>query len=141
MSYHERYILFIIIIVTGTTLFWYLPSNLHFFTISEPIESNPCQPSPCGPNSQCKEVNNQAICSCAPNYMGTPPTCRPECIISSECPLHLACSNQRCMDPCSGSCGVGATCKVINHNPVCSCPSRYSGDPFIRCFKLRTYLC
>lgn len=108
--------------------------------MADPINVNPCQPSPCGPNSQCREINGQAVCSCSPNFIGAPPSCRPECTISAECPLDEACSNQRCSDPCIGSCGVGAICKVVNHNPICSCPTSYTGDPFTRCMRLRKYL-
>lgn len=94
---------------------------------------NPCNPSPCGPNSQCRETNGQAICTCLSGYIGAPPTCRPECVSSAECALSRACSNQRCIDPCKGNCGTGAQCQVINHNPICSCPSGFTGDPFSRC--------
>lgn len=100
---------------------------------SAPVERNPCQPSPCGSNSQCREINGQAVCSCIPGYVGSPPSCRPECVTSNECPQNEACNNQKCRDPCPGTCGVNAKCQVINHNPICSCPSRYTGDPFIRC--------
>ena len=98
--------------------------------------TNPCQPSPCGPNSQCREVNKQAVCSCLPEYMGSPPNCRPECVVSSECPLTKACVNQKCVDPCPGTCGLNARCEVINHSPICSCQSGYTGDPFTRCFPI-----
>ncbi|RZC36331.1 hypothetical protein BDFB_000153 [Asbolus verrucosus] len=98
--------------------------------------TNPCQPSPCGPNSQCREVNEQAVCSCLPNYIGSPPGCRPECVVSSECPLTKACINQKCVDPCPGTCGLNARCQVINHSPICSCQSSYTGDPFTRCYPL-----
>lgn len=94
---------------------------------------NPCVPSPCGPNSQCREQNEQAICSCLPTYIGTPPACRPECVISSECPYDKACVNQKCVDPCPGVCGTNAQCHVRNHSPLCSCIQGYTGDPFIRC--------
>lgn len=94
---------------------------------------NPCSPSPCGPNSQCREINEQAVCSCLPNYIGTPPGCRPECVVSSECPLSNACVNQKCIDPCPGTCGLNTKCNVINHSPICSCIPGYSGDPFTRC--------
>jgi len=104
------------------------------------VVTNPCSPSPCGPNSQCREINNQAVCSCVPGYIGSPPACRPECIVSSECPLNEACSNQKCRDPCPGTCGVGAKCNVVNHRPICSCPARYSGDPFVRCTPIRKFL-
>lgn len=97
------------------------------------INVNPCNPSPCGPNSQCREINNQAVCSCVPGYIGSPPTCRPECIVSAECAPNEACSNQKCRDPCPGTCGISARCEVVSHNPICSCPPRFTGDPFIRC--------
>lgn len=93
----------------------------------------PCQPSPCGPYSQCREVNEHAVCSCIANYIGAPPACRPECSVSSECAQDKACVNLRCVDPCPGTCGNEAVCKVTNHNPICSCPAGYSGDPFVRC--------
>ncbi|KRT79967.1 hypothetical protein AMK59_6534, partial [Oryctes borbonicus] len=100
----------------------------------KPEITHPCNPSPCGPNSQCKEINQQAVCSCIPEFIGSPPTCRPECVTSSECPLNQACVNQKCIDPCPGTCGVEAKCQVVNHNPICSCPDRYTGDPFTRCY-------
>ena len=98
-----------------------------------PPVTNPCNPSPCGPNSQCREINGQAVCSCVMGFIGSPPTCRPECVVSSECPQNQACNNQKCRDPCLGTCGVGARCSVVNHNPICSCPERFTGDPFVRC--------
>lgn len=99
----------------------------------EPVAINPCQPTPCGPNSQCKTINNQAVCSCVVGYIGSPPTCRPECITSSECSLDKSCVNQKCIDPCPGSCGLNADCQVVNHNPLCSCVAGQTGDPFTRC--------
>lgn len=92
-------------------------------------------PSPCGPHSICRVMNDRAVCSCSPGYQGTPPHCRPECLVSTECPPHLACINQKCNDPCPELCGLNADCQVINHNPICSCPRQYIGDPFTHCFK------
>lgn len=94
---------------------------------------NPCLPSPCGPHSHCREVNYHAVCSCVANYFGAPPNCRPECVVSSECSADKACANQRCIDPCPGTCGLNARCRVVNHNAICSCDSGYIGDPFVRC--------
>lgn len=65
--------------------------------------------------------------------MGSPPQCRPECVVSSECPLDKACTNQKCLDPCPNTCGIQALCTVRNHNPICACPAGYSGDPFSQC--------
>lgn len=106
-----------------------------------PVESNPCVPSPCGPNSVCKNINAQAVCGCVPGFIGTPPSCRPECVMSSECPLNQACVNQKCIDPCPGSCGLNSKCQVINHNPICSCQSGYTGDPFTRCSPISKSCC
>lgn len=100
----------------------------------EPIVPiNSCLPTPCGPNSECKVVNQNAACSCLPNFIGTPPGCRPECTINTECPSNSACMNNKCADPCPGSCGNNARCSVINHTPSCSCDSGYTGDPFRGC--------
>lgn len=95
----------------------------------------PCDPSPCGPFSRCL-VSPQgfATCSCLPSYKGTPPACQPECIVSSDCSQTTACVNQKCIDPCPGSCGINAICHVINHNPICSCPEGQIGDPFTNCY-------
>lgn len=101
--------------------------------------TNPCNPSPCGPNSRCQQSNGQAVCSCVPGYRGSPPTCRPECVVSLECPLKEACNNQKCINPCIGACGSGAICDVINHNPICTCPASFTGDPFVRCFYIGLY--
>lgn len=94
---------------------------------------NPCVPSPCGPNAQCRSVGGTPACSCLPNYIGRPPNCRPECSINEECPGNLACQNERCRDPCPGSCGVHASCVVVKHAPMCTCDPGFTGDPFSGC--------
>lgn len=104
--------------------------------VTEATVVEPCTPSPCGPNSLCRNVNDQAVCSCAPEYIGTPPNCRPECVVNAECSSAKACHRFKCTDPCPGSCGIGARCEVINHNPICSCPQGLTGDPFIRCYEI-----
>lgn len=109
-----------------------IPINL----IGKPIlrdPENPCIPSPCGPFSQCRISNNHPVCSCVQNYIGRPPNCKPECMLNSECPSNLACVNERCKDPCPGSCGFNAFCNVVNHSPVCHCMTGYTGDPFSGC--------
>lgn len=103
------------------------------FLVVTQVYVNPCHPSPCGPNSQCKEINQQAVCSCLPSFVGSPPGCRPECVMSSECAAEKACMNQKCSDPCPGICGLNANCRVRNHSPICVCSNGYSGDPFTRC--------
>lgn len=94
---------------------------------------NPCQPSPCGPNAQCKEIGGAPSCSCLPEFIGQPPFCKPECINNNECSNRLACINSKCKDPCIGACGLNAECHVISHAPICTCNHGYTGDPFIQC--------
>lgn len=103
----------------------------------KPKTENPCNPSPCGPNSDCQNVNDNSRCSCLPGYIGVPPTCRPECVINPDCPSNRACINEKCEDPCIGSCGENAECRVINHAVTCACANGYSGNPFIQCIALR----
>lgn len=90
-------------------------------------------PSPCGLFSNCREQNGHAVCSCIANYIGAPPNCRPECMSSSDCSQDRSCVNERCKDPCPGTCGNNALCRVVNHNPICSCMPGFTGDPFTRC--------
>lgn len=113
------------------------PFNICSLPISretEPTVIDPCNPSPCGPNSLCRAVKDQAVCTCQESFVGLPPNCKPECVVNSECPQNRACYKYKCTDPCPGTCGVGANCRVINHNPLCSCPQGTTGDPFSRCY-------
>lgn len=102
--------------------------------VNDVVPVNPCYPSPCGPYSQCQPNEQIPSCSCLPSYFGTPPNCRPECTINSDCLSNKACLNERCRDPCPGSCGHSTRCNVNNHTPVCTCIEGYIGDPFISCY-------
>lgn len=95
---------------------------------------DPCNPTPCGPLSQCRDINGSPSCSCLATYIGAPPNCRPECSVNSECPSNKACINEKCRDPCPGACGQNALCSVINHTPVCTCGEQDTGDPFTNCY-------
>lgn len=97
------------------------------------IVRDPCQPSPCGPNSVCRNLNGIPSCSCQPNFEGSPPNCRPECTINEDCSSNLACINQKCRDPCPGSCGVNAECQVIKHLSICTCLNGFTGNAFTQC--------
>lgn len=95
---------------------------------------NPCVPSPCGPYSQCRvTAGNQASCSCLTGYISSPPNCRPECLVNTDCSAQQACIAEKCRDPCPGSCGVNTDCRVQNHVPTCSCMAGFTGDPFSYC--------
>lgn len=97
------------------------------------MPSEPCKPSPCGPNAECHVRGERPACSCLPNYIGLPPNCRPECTINPECPSNLACIQLKCSDPCVGRCGSNSQCYVVNHNAVCTCNEGFSGDPYNSC--------
>lgn len=98
------------------------------------IQVNPCVPTPCGPFSTCQDRGGYPSCTCMPNYIGSPPYCRAECSINSDCTGNKACIREKCQDPCPGSCGVNALCTVIDHIPACTCPDGYTGDPFRNCY-------
>ena len=103
-----------------------------FAASPSPVVS-PCASSPCGMYAECREIGDYPSCSCLPEYQGSPPNCRPECTINPDCPSNRVCMRQKCSDPCAGSCGINALCSVVNHTPVCTCPDRYTGDPFTSC--------
>lgn len=105
--------------------------------VEEP-PSNPCVPSPCGPNSICTVTpgGNSHTCSCQRTFEGTPPKCQRECTSGSDCASDKACMNYKCKDPCPGSCGTNTVCVVRLHSPMCSCQEGYTGDPFTACFYL-----
>lgn len=111
-------------------------NNIYVLIESEEVATNPCQPTPCGPNSQCKISNGQSVCSCLPEYRGAPPNCRPECVVSAECPSDKICKSQKCISPCPGPCGQNTDCRVINHSPICTCLYKFTGDPFSYCYKM-----
>lgn len=110
------------------------------------LPEDPCLPSPCGPNAQCQNNGGNPACSCLPSYIGTPPSCRPECVINPDCPSNKACINAKCTDPCPGSCGENAECNVVNHAVTCTCSTGYTGNPFVQCvvkkgqYKIRKFL-
>lgn len=95
---------------------------------------DPCNPSPCGAFATCRQQNNVGSCQCLPEYNGNPyEGCRPECVLNSDCASDRACVNQKCRDPCPGTCGQNADCFVRNHSPMCNCRVNFVGDPYRYC--------
>jgi hypothetical protein len=110
----------------------YFPEYLAPPIYEEP--SQPCNPSPCGSNTVCKERNGVGSCTCIPEYFGDPYVgCKPECVTNSDCPREKACIRNKCIDPCPGVCGQNAFCRTLNHNPSCSCHDGFTGDPSSSC--------
>ena len=107
-----------------------------FTAVAPVVFDDPCVPNPCGPNSHPPRISgSRCQCTCLPGMIGSPPNCRPECVINSECPSDKACINRKCQDPCPGLCGVNAYCSVRNHVPICICNQGYIGDPFSTCYR------
>jgi len=95
---------------------------------------DPCNPSPCGSNARCQRQRSAGACQCIPEYFGDPYVgCRPECVVHSDCPSNKACQRNKCIDPCPGTCGINAQCRVMNHVATCTCIQDYIGDPFTSC--------
>lgn len=94
------------------------------------ITTDPCNPTPCGPNAVC----SAGICTCILDYQGDPYRgCGPECIASTDCPKVKACIRNKCIDPCPNTCGQNTDCSVWNHVPMCTCREGYGGNAFIGC--------
>lgn len=57
------------------------------------------------------------------------------CDGDDECPDYNACRNKKCINPCAEDdpCAQSANCKVIDHQPVCTCPDGFIGDPRTEC--------
>ena len=108
---------------------------MHVLSAEPQVTEDPCVPNPCGRYSECTNSQGQARCACTEGYFGSPPNCRPECLLSSDCPPQMACIRQKCSDPCTGICGSNALCRAVNHRSICSCPPDFTGDPFVSCNK------
>lgn len=109
-------------------------NRVFYYLVPVELPKDPCNPSPCGPNAQCSTHGSVGSCTCFPNYFGDAYAgCRPECVQNSDCPRTKACLNRKCGDPCPGSCGVNANCRVINHSPECTCKPGYTGNPLHAC--------
>ena len=65
----------------------------------------------------------------------TEPTLAAGCANNQECPDHAACRNRLCINPCAydNPCAPNANCRVVNHEPVCTCPDGYIGSPETSC--------
>lgn len=77
------------------------------------------------------------VCSCLADYFGSPPHCRPQCVIDADCSYNEGCVNNRCQNPClNNPCGYNSECRVQNHVAVCQCLEGYRGDAFAECIKV-----
>lgn len=120
----------------------YMTGNPYEYCVQTPIytpeERDPCNPSPCKSNSLCRRQGSSVTCECLNGYFGNAYNegCKPMCVINSDCPLQMSCFNYKCVDPCFKACGFNAECRVQNHSPVCKCPEKMIGNPFVSCSPL-----
>ena len=65
----------------------------------------------------------------------TEPVLSVGCLQNDDCPLYTACENTKCINPCAedNPCAPTAICKVLNHEPKCTCPDGYIGSPLTDC--------
>ncbi|XP_022245556.1 fibrillin-1-like, partial [Limulus polyphemus] len=123
---------------------------------------NPCTiPGSCGINATCISDFHRPICSCKIGYVGDPYvkctlgnesycttdavcpiqqicesfSCVIGCRSDHNCAFEEACINRICQNPCSvfGACGRNSICEPINHQPECSCPPNFRGNPNVIC--------
>lgn len=50
-----------------------------------------------------------------------------------DCSTDKVCSNNKCVNPCPGTCATTAQCNVYNHIPICTCPEGTTGNAFVEC--------
>ncbi|KAK0172478.1 hypothetical protein PV328_005790 [Microctonus aethiopoides] len=60
-----------------------------------------------------------------------------ECKNNTQCLKTQYCLTEVCRNPCPGSCGIDASCHVINHTLSCICPDCYEGDAYEQCTPLQ----
>ena len=105
-----------------------------------------CMKIPCGNNATCRAVNHRRDCRCPAGYEGDPQVkCelsdkyREEgCTADIDCPINLACLNDRCRDPCDAQpCGDNAECLIRESLPfkttICKCKPGFQGDAYTQC--------
>lgn len=114
--------------------------NKHFFpTFSVKLTDNakyedPCSSSPCGLNAECRANDTTYTCNCLPDFIGSPPNCKPACKQNADCASELACINQHCENPCvKSTCGLNTECYVENHGTFCKCIKNFFGNPLVEC--------
>lgn len=58
------------------------------------------------------------------------------CTSNDDCSPSENCQNRNCVNPCANGnpCDKTAECRVENHRAICTCPTGYTGDPFVNCF-------
>lgn len=103
-------------------------------------EKCPCDPNPCGPNSECVE-KDEAIgphCKCNPKFYDFPPNCREGCESHDDCASDEFCKTRenRCVKICDSSqCGENAKCRPDKERlkSFCSCLDGFIPEKNVGC--------
>lgn len=105
-----------------------------------------CKPNACGKNALCKAVDHRKVCLCPDGYKGDPNrSCKPfECSKDNDCESNKKCGEDgACRNPCleQNACGLNAQCRVVDRQPLCTCPPGYLGNALVECKQGRTEEC
>uniref|UniRef100_A0A0K2TAS5 Putative LOC101893139 [Musca domestica] n=1 Tax=Lepeophtheirus salmonis TaxID=72036 RepID=A0A0K2TAS5_LEPSM len=104
---------------------------------------NPCEVlKPCAEQAICHVIESLPVkpmtCECPDGYVKgelkgckTLPPIISGCERNDDCSNSTSCINAICRSPCA--CGLNADCKIIDHQPVCTCKPGFYGDPEIEC--------
>ncbi|CAG2101907.1 unnamed protein product, partial [Medioppia subpectinata] len=96
----------------------------------------------CFDNEKCLDNLCSIICSsdevCPQGFVCDGGKCMTGCRSDVECPTQESCINRKCLNVCASptACGSDAICNGINHQPYCSCPTRYTGNAKIACRRM-----
>lgn len=92
---------------------------------------DPCRGA-CGINSYCEVNTHRPVCACPAGYIGNPYIqCEEK---SKEIPPSKVDPIKPIVNPCvPPPCGENAECTVEGERAVCSCGSKYKGDPYSKC--------
>lgn len=103
------------------------------------IDLNECdEGTPCAVGAICQNKIGSYECVCPSGTTGEPytKTCepivkqqQPECLTNLDCPNDRECDlvSHKCKSPCH-VCGPNAICTATNHQAICLCPPRYTGN-------------
>lgn len=77
------------------------------------------------------------ICFPGVGYVSTVPIEDPGCRSDDNCPDNQSCRNRQCVSPCAvaNPCANNAICTVAGHQPKCTCPEDFTGNPNINCYQ------
>lgn len=112
------------------------------------VDVNECKQHPCHASAVCENTPGSFSCRCPTGLVGNPllhPGCHDPNMCprgDEDCPDTAKCirinGEPFCKDPCENTlaCGRNAECRTVNHEHVCTCPPRYTGNAYYRCDKL-----